>query len=502
VAALLLLASTEASAQPSCPSASTAVYSGDLGLNQSATINIDLQPCETVKVTLDGIGSTHPNGSAGIEYKIRNSSAQVLTFKSSQCGTSCSWVLPDPPVHYPGGILPGTRGAAGLAKDVVVTVWGFNWFGGPTAHYTLTVIRTPRPGYNLGGTGFSDALQLSDEIPQYGSVHKWEPGQFYKLHINSGEQIYVSGQALGKKLGTLFKMSLYDSNQQLVFTLLNLAVWDTPKYFPSDGQAPSSYVYKHNGASGDFVLKVWADPGYQDYVMDFNFQVQRGPRLIVTPTALTRGESATFAIQGALNATISNWAYATAANGSVTRTTGTGALTWGGTIVDSGTGSVQVVTNGITYNLSQPLTVTPRSWFFLAATAEKRSNPHSKNCRGSQIQLVAVSPEAGAAGSGFFQACVEYELLITDIGTVPDGPNKNLKWIMDVRDRTTADWVAHIDVETPTSDWYVHQCGDWVAAPGSTCSSPIGNNRYISGLNTLASHGTKLDRKTVTTANT
>ena len=45
----------------------------------------------------------------------------------------------------------------------------------------------------------------------------------------------------------------------------------------------------------------------------------------------------------------------------------------------------------------------------------------------------------------------------------------------------------HVDVDDPTSDWYIHQYGTWVNGPGSTCTNPISQTpsifTYISGAN-------------------
>jgi hypothetical protein len=58
--------------------------------------------------------------------------------------------------------------------------------------------------------------------------------------------------------------------------------------------------------------------------------------------------------------------------------------------------------------------------------------------------------------------CVDYDLTRSDIGTIADGPNEKLKWIIDLRDTTVADWVMHEDVENPSSTFYTKQCGNWV----------------------------------------
>ena len=502
VAGLFSLRPLPAAAQ-SCPEATTMYFSGELGANQSATHNIDLQPCETVKILLSGSGSTNPNGNGLMEYKARNSSGQTLASKSpATCGVSCSWELPTP-IHYPGGILPGTLGAAGLVKDVVVITGTFNFFGGPTFHYTLTIIRTPRPGYNLGGTGFGDAPDITDGSMRHGSLHKWESGQFFKVHLNNNEPLYVSGDALGMHIGTLFVMTLYNSSQQSVFTLLSKNLYDTPSRFPADGANAAVYVYKNTGPAADFYIKAWADPRFQDYVMDFNFQAVRAPRLVVTPTTVTRGGSATFAIQGALNPTITGWTFAAEITGgspgtdTVTRTTGTTALTWPGTIVAAGIGSVTV--SGVT--LSASVGVTPRQWFSQAKQAQQQApgyevrDPVTQNL----VETLNVGdPNTGAAGVGITNVLLKPTVSSSNILTISDnGPNHGLKYLVDISDLSMVNWTLHPDVDNTLSDWYTHQYGNWVSAPGTWCygpHEPVTPDTFISGENfSLGIHRHEVD---------
>jgi len=218
-----------------------------------------MAPCETVLIQFDGLPGV--NSSANMSLTIRNAAHEDLATTYIFCeSSSCSATVPslNSPVGYP---EPGTRGTQGLPAEVYVYV-----DVGSTVMFTLTITTVPRPGYNTGGTSLSNASLISTESVQYGSVHPWEPGQFYKVHLNTGQFIYVSGQATGA--GALFGIQLYDASQQPQDNLIvSTAVPETTQ-FPGPGYLPT---YTNSGAAADFYLKVWAQYGI---LQDIQFAVQ------------------------------------------------------------------------------------------------------------------------------------------------------------------------------------------------------------------------------------
>jgi len=243
-ATLLVCSSAEAQ---TCPEASSTKYEGSLNANDSRTYTIHLQPCETVVV--DMTGSAPANGAA-MSLKLRNASGQNLTVINFGCYGSCAQTVPktDSSAGFP---LPGTRGVEGLAEDFVIST-GSVIGTPPTMTYTLTVHRVPRPGYNIGGTAFGNAPLVQANAALYGSLHTWEPGQFYKISIGAGQLIYIAGQARGPAIGAMFRIELYNSSLQLVKTLIADAVRETPVIFPT---APNYDFYRNTGAAADFYLK-------------------------------------------------------------------------------------------------------------------------------------------------------------------------------------------------------------------------------------------------------
>jgi hypothetical protein len=251
---------------------------GSLGVNQeSQPYAIDLLPCEEVVVELTGSASNHPSGNANMRLTIRNAAGQTLAVNNFLCGQSCTTSVPLPNTS-PGYPLPGTRGVEGLAKDVIVNAGIFNWFGTPPATYTLTITKQPRQEYNRGGTGFDNAPLIQKGVKQYGSVHPWEPGQFYKIHVGAGESIHARGRFRGPDTlhSSNFTIRVYDSafvEKKLIVNALAASDWVS---FPAPNANPIFYTFTNSGAEGDFYLKLRAGT----YVTkDFEFYVTNDPKL-------------------------------------------------------------------------------------------------------------------------------------------------------------------------------------------------------------------------------
>ena len=271
-AILLVMAPARVQAQV-CPLAPiTQTVSGQSTTAQSRTYTfagispyIPLAPCETVVVRLDGSA-----GGPNMGLYLKNADHQVLDQTTFVCGSSCSYEVPAVAslVAYP---YPGTRGTGGLPAEVEVWVGYGN--SQPSVTFTLTITRIPRQGYNTGGIGFSDAPLIDPGVTQYGSVHPNEPGQFYKVHLNAGQSMYVTGQVTGATMyQPWFGIQLFNASQGSLLYLVSMLAGGT-KVFPAQDTNPT--IYTNSGAAADFYLKVWSA---YNLVQDFQFRVE-SPRL-------------------------------------------------------------------------------------------------------------------------------------------------------------------------------------------------------------------------------
>jgi hypothetical protein len=463
---LVLTVASAAEARQSCPAASSTQYSGTLTLKKPVTYSIDLEPCQTVVVLVTASASNHQWGNGNIHFQIRNSASQELAWTQVVCGKSCNTSVPLP-TAVAGHPMPGTRGTEGLAKDIVITATIFNFFGGPTASYTLTVNKSPRPGYNTGGTGFGNAPLIEARTEQLGSVHPLEPGQFYKVHLDAGQVIFLRGQATGhSQYGSHFIIDLYDALTLHVQNMVNQAAYGTVT-FPMTGTGP---LYKNTGPPADFYLRVRSQfwPTW-----DFRFTVAT-PTLTASPPSVTRGDTATFRIEDAPGGTFSGWQYITSgpAVGTITRTVNTGAVDWSGPVVASGTVKATVGIGGYGVPLELEFTVTPRSWAFPPKAATKRTAGSITPCATTWL---FSDPATGAAGVGKTLFCLQFDFTVADVGTVPaDGPNEGLKWVLDIRDTSDIPWGMHATAENPTSPWFLANCGSFMPGPGNACNNPVG----------------------------
>ncbi len=184
----------------------------------------------------------------------------------------------------------------------------------------------------------------------------------------------------------------------------------------------------------------------------------RPPLLSADRNSVTRGESATFTIRNlADGATISNWRFE-AAQGTVTRSSNTSSEDWSGTIVAPGTVRVTVVQGGRTFNLSRRIEVTAREGFAFTAV-----EPVKKNNGFSQVLTVSNPPTSSNPAIGFFEIRPAFQFFIQIVNS---GPNKGFKFVTRVNNffedvKTTFFWVISEAAETPTSEFYLKQCGDY-----------------------------------------
>lgn len=183
------------------------------------------------------------------------------------------------------------------------------------------------------------------------------------------------------------------------------------------------------------------------------------PPALTGPDSVVRNGSATFTITNLVAGhTISSWKF-TDGQTTVTRTTSTSATTWSGNMVKSGTVSVRVVQDDMTFELSKQIEVTARSSFaFAAATPTKVAN----GFEGLMVPDPPVAPNPGdKAVIARFQLRQRSSF---NTATVPSGPNLGFWYVTTAtntsgQEATAFRWVISPSVETPTSEFFLAQCG-------------------------------------------
>ena len=233
-----------------CPSGPTTVpYTGSLDSGASRTIDVSLAPCETLTTSL----TLNPPAS-GIAWAVKflNESSEWLDQDQGTCYSDCSQMVPRPT----NGVIPATKGVRGRPAKIQL----FNSYSYPVAvSYTLTVTKTPRPGYNLGGTSPATAALLSTTLPttiraSLAPIETETGGsaQYFKVRLWPGGTITVSGTVhRWAGYGTSFQVRVLNANLQIVSYLAGAAAY-APNPTPID---PGTFTYIGETAA-DFYVKV------------------------------------------------------------------------------------------------------------------------------------------------------------------------------------------------------------------------------------------------------
>jgi hypothetical protein len=276
--AALMLAPTFAAAE-TCPGPFQETFQGSLWWGESTTFAVNLLPCQTVSFTIST--SSNPLGAA-LDFKLfTNSAVELLSETWLSYGSADQHSVPSTPLW----IAPyrGTRGTEGLPVTGRLHASAMGW---QVYSYTIVMTKQPRQGYNQGGTSFSNALPIVTGVTQYGSIHEDEPGQFYKIHLESGQSVFLDGEATGSsQYGSGFLVHLYDANQQLIATMVYRLAYGTVPLTP---QGANPTVYTNPGGPGDFYLQVLAQVWP---IHDFHFVVRSSDTVpcgfTVTPSSVT-----------------------------------------------------------------------------------------------------------------------------------------------------------------------------------------------------------------------
>jgi hypothetical protein len=174
--------------------------------------------------------------------------------------------------------------------------------------------------------------------------------------------------------------------------------------------------------------------------------------------AVTRPQSVTCTVSNYGGATISNWKFTDGQNGQVTVTSGSGANTWSGAAVQSGTVSVQV--SYLPGPITASVTVNARTgWAFTAASpAQEPNGGGTGTCAG--VLPTLTSPPVSGSNEGY--SCLE-EGSTYNSQTVSGGPNSGYTYITSATNTTVYQWEIVPDLTNTSSAFYKAQCGNWNA---------------------------------------
>jgi len=456
--ALFVCLASVAGAQGYCPDAAAAdVASGDIAANASVTIQLTLQPCETVVYAMQT--TTAAQYGASISAKFYNSSGAELFSDSWFMNRSLSVTLPRvAPYMVP---YRGTLGAAGRPARVVLRSLNY------AISYSLVATRTPRAGYNVGGTGMADAPLIGLSQAQHGTIHPFEgaqsnlAGQWYKVALSPGQAIYLTGTALGHaSYGGNLAIQLYDPNGVYVRDLVNVAAYGQVS-FPSASQLR---VYVHGGTqAATYFLRVYA-PVWVCH--DFSFMVKT-PRLTAHPAEPIRGATASLVVEDA-GGTATAWRFETP-QGTVNRQS-TGSLSWTGTMVLGGDASVTVTWANQTFTLRTPVPVLPRPNFVTDPVSPEDGNAPPAE---PPVWTVDCSGASGAfadppvAPAAFGYACTQTDTRFTVSPRIADdGPNRGFFYVTAITDDTRFRWWRHPLLNDAASAFFLAQYGNYNGSTG------------------------------------
>jgi hypothetical protein len=174
----LALPVDSAHAQASCPAASSVTENGPIAAGSFTTHQIDLLPCQTVNFVVNA-SRNHPWSTAIGIAAFNDQNAQLFSW-SAVAGNVSATVLATP--------YTGVVGVHGNLKSIKFS----------NANFTLdsssvTIIKLPRPGWNIGGDSFSTAPQIFPDVDYFGSTNQYEDGQFFKVRLGPQATMSISG---------------------------------------------------------------------------------------------------------------------------------------------------------------------------------------------------------------------------------------------------------------------------------------------------------------------
>jgi hypothetical protein len=244
---LLLIVAVPGSARaqaPDCPADSSAQANGEINGIASVEFPIDLAPCQTLSVSVT-TWDNHPWWGASFKFQLCNNPNGTCSQPTYTELDDDNWSILNSPVtrSIPSGapwIPPyrGTRGAEGLPVRGILSTTS-NVAG--KVFYQITVSKVRRPDYNIGGSAISNAPLVSFGTTYRGSIHPWEPGQYFKVHLEPGQGFGVAGTVLGhSSYGPYWEINVLDASATLVTRLTYGTAYGGPFPFSSGVYTNSS----------------------------------------------------------------------------------------------------------------------------------------------------------------------------------------------------------------------------------------------------------------------
>jgi len=268
-----------------------------------------------------------------------------------------------------------------------------------------------------------------------------------------------------------FKQTMQNSSQALHYS------WSSSNsaILQINGSSTNSSVNVNGASVGTATMTGTVSATYFGPPGTCTFQGS-GPTNVATMSCSTvmRGSSTTCSVTNAPNgSTFNSWSFKDSTGNTVTGT-GTGS-SWSGTMVTSGTVSVNVVTNGSSSPVSTSVTVNNRSgsaWTFNPASATQENNGFSCSASGPVLSIPSP-PSATFSEDGTQQgdlgAYCNTDGAAFNTATVNDGgPNNGYQYLTSVTaGSTNLTWgyyyVISPDLQNSSSAFSLAQCGNYNA---------------------------------------
>ena len=244
------------------------------------TIPLDLKPCE--QITFTGNWDNGPHNGALFSLTLYNYKGQELYSETWNGATPGAFVYPNTtPARAPWRV---TRAPAGVpAYAIFKAAPPF----GPPAKYNVGYKRERRPNYNKGGSSFDNALPVPIPSTWYGSLyqgmqpqHPTDPGQYFKVHLETGQGVYAHGYATGSTgWGAGFRLEVYDSAKTLLSTSVLNPNWIYVAAYGREEYRTQTFV--NNSGPGDFYIRAWSQ-FWPTWDFEMNLETESCPAPVET----------------------------------------------------------------------------------------------------------------------------------------------------------------------------------------------------------------------------
>jgi hypothetical protein len=222
------------------------------------------------------------------------------------------------------------------------------------------------------------------------------------------------------------------------------------------------------------------------------------PVLTVSPPSPVRGSDVELKVEGVPEGAVSDWQYEPTNMAPISRLPASNATTWSGKLVANGTASAKgvvpatfkpdstVLASAQSYQLSQPVTVTPRTGWFSPPAKSMQVNPLTPappRCS-TGIALNVADPEvcgiggAGPTGVAKSRVCFNWDQTQGPQKLNDNGPNQGVWWLTTFVDLTSYNYALHQKIDPGNPLYCEKQCGNF-PVPNSACSTRI-NDVYTS----------------------